>query len=112
MDRRHPLSDLELRSLLAVARLGDDAYGVAIHDDIEDRTGRGVSMAAVYAALRRLEARGMVSTWMSDPTPEPGGRARKHFALEPEGGAALAEARAVRERSWEGIDPAVWGGTA
>lgn len=109
MDRHHTLSDLELRSLLAVARLGGDGYGVAIHEDIVERTGRGVSVAAVYAALRRLEGRGMISSWTSDPLPERGGRARKHFRLGAEGIRALAEEKRVQERLWEDVDPAVWG---
>lgn len=105
MERHHILSDLELRALLATARLGEEAsYGVAIHDDIVLRTGRGVSVAAVYAALARLEERSLVRSSRSDPIPERGGRARRHFAVTPEGRRALVEEQRIQDRLWEGID--------
>ncbi len=112
MERHHILSDLELRALLAAARLGEEAsYGVAIHDDIVRRTGRGVSVAAVYAALARLEDRTLVRSSRSDPLPERGGRSRRHFAVTPEGLLALAEEQRIQDRLWEGIDLAGEGQT-
>lgn len=108
MPRQDVLSDLELRSLLALVRLDDDAYGVRIHEDIVERTGRGVSVAAVYAALRRLEADGLISSSISEPVPERGGRARKHFQLEVAGAHALAEARRVHDRLWADVDLGAW----
>lgn len=98
------LNDLEQMVLLALARLGPDGYGVTIREEIERRAGRPVSIAAVYAALDRMERRRLVRSWLSDPTPERGGRAKKHFRIEPAGVALLHEARAAMERMWEGLD--------
>ncbi|HEX2205665.1 MAG TPA: hypothetical protein VHG91_20300, partial [Longimicrobium sp.] len=69
------------------------------------RTGRSVSRAAVYITLRRLEEKGFVSSWMSDPTPERGGKGRRYVKLEAEGARALREARRVAEQMWHGLDP-------
>lgn len=98
-------SELERLILLAVARLGaDDAYGVPVRDEIAGQTGRDPSLAAVYAALGRLEEAGLVESWVSDPEPRRGGRARKHFRLRPSGVAALRDARREIERMWAGVD--------
>ena len=98
-------SELERLILLALARLGaDDAYGVPVRDEIARHTGREPSLAAVYAALGRLEESGLVTSWASDPEPRRGGRARKHFRLRPPGVTALREARGEIERMWAGVD--------
>lgn len=97
------LNEIEQLILLALLRLGDEAYGVPIRNEIEDRSGRVVSPATVYAALDRLETRGLVEAWFSDPLPERGGRARKHFALTPAGATALRDAREVMDRMWKGV---------
>ena len=90
--------------LLALARLGADGYGVTIREEIERRAGRPVSIAAVYAALDRMERRRLVRSWLSDPTPERGGRAKKHFRIQPSGAVLLHEAREAMARMWEGMD--------
>jgi PadR family transcriptional regulator PadR len=97
------LNEVEQLVLLALARLGDSAYGVTIRQEIEERSGRPVSIAAVYNALDRLERRGTTTTWLSDPTPERGGRARKHFAITPAGEAALKASREMMDRMWDGL---------
>jgi DNA-binding PadR family transcriptional regulator len=97
------LNDTEQLVLLALLRLGDDAYGVPVRAEIEARSGRSVSLAAVYATLDRLERRGFVEPWLSEPLPERGGRARKHFVITPAGARALRDARAVMERMWKGV---------
>lgn len=89
--------------LLAVARLGDEGYGVTVRREIERRTGRDVSIGAVYATLRRLESKGWVASWTGEPRPERGGRARRHFRLEPAGARALERARRMLDRMWEGV---------
>jgi len=99
------LTETEQLVLLALVRLGAEAYGVPVRTEIEARTGREVSLAAVYAALDRMERRGFVETWLSEPLPERGGRARKHFRLLPAGAQALREARDVMERMWRGLEP-------
>jgi DNA-binding PadR family transcriptional regulator len=91
--------------LLAIIHLRDDAYGIPIVEAIEHRTGRSVSRAAVYVTLRRLEEKGLVSSWMGDPTPERGGKARRYVKVEAEGARALREARQASERMWRGLDP-------
>ena len=100
------LGEFEQIVLLAIAHLRGDAYGIPIVEEIERRTGRSVSRAAVYVTLRRLEEKGFVSSWMGDPTPERGGKARRHVKIEPDGARALREARQIAERMWRGLDPA------
>lgn len=99
------LGEFEQMVLLAILHLGDDAYGVPIVDEIQRRTGRSVSRAAVYVTLRRLEKRGFVSSWMSEPTGERGGKARRCVKVEAEGAEALAESRRAMERMWDDLDP-------
>jgi DNA-binding PadR family transcriptional regulator len=104
MAERPTLSYLEQLALLAVARLGDEAYGVTVHREIEKRSGEGASIAAIYAALDRMEERGLVTTWTSAPTRQRGGRARKHFRISPAGSRAVHDARAALDRMWEGLE--------
>jgi DNA-binding PadR family transcriptional regulator len=100
------LGDFEQSVLLAIAHLGGEAYGIPIVEEIERRTGRNIARAAVYVTLRRLEEKGFVSSRMSDPTPERGGKGRRYAKLTPEGVHALREARVAAERMWQGLDPA------
>lgn len=83
------VGDLEQLVLLAVLRLGDDAYAVSVRDEIRGRTGRPVSRGAVYVTLDRLERKGMLASGLGEPTPERGGKAKRLFSLEPDGLAAL-----------------------
>ncbi|MEZ5318032.1 MAG: PadR family transcriptional regulator [Vicinamibacterales bacterium] len=87
-----PLGDFEQLVLLALVRLGDDAYGATIRREIETRTGRDLAISAVYVALDRLERKGLVRSRIGEPSPTRGGRRRKHVALLPEGRRALAAA--------------------
>ena len=100
------LGEFEQMVLLAIAHLQEEAYAIPIAEEIERRTGRSVARAAVYVTLRRLEEKGFVSSWMSDPTPERGGTGRRCVQLEAEGARALREARHAAERMWQGLDPA------
>lgn len=68
------LGEFEYLLLAATTRLGDDAYGAAIRLEIENSTGRGCSIGALYTTLDRLEAKGFIRTWMGSPTPQRGGR--------------------------------------
>ena len=104
------LGEFEQLVLLAIVHLRGDAYGVPIVAEIERRTGRSIARAAVYVALRRLEEKGFVASWMGEPTHERGGKARRYVKLEPEGAKALREARNTVERMWQGLDPASLGG--
>jgi PadR family transcriptional regulator PadR len=98
------LSDFEQLVLLAVVRLEDDAYGVTVRREIEERGGRPVSVTATYGALERMEQRGLVESWIGEATPTRGGRAKKHFRITPEGASALWDARAELHRMWEGLE--------
>lgn len=89
------LGEFEQLILFAVLRLGDEAFGVAIRDSIEERTGRDVSPGAIYTTLGRLEERGLVSSRVGEPTPGRAGRPRKYYALEPSGAKALLESYAA-----------------
>src|SRR3954469_8327135 len=104
------LGEFEQMVLLAIAHLRGEAYGIPIVEEIERRTGRSVARAAVYITLRRLEEKGFVSSWMSAPTPERGGKGRRYVKLEAEGARALREARRAAERMWQGLDPPALGG--
>lgn len=90
--------------LLAVARMRGDGYGMTIRREIERRTGRAVSIGAVYATLDRLERKGWVSSSERDATARRAGRARRYFRLEPAGAAAVLEAKRVLERMWEDVE--------
>jgi PadR family transcriptional regulator, regulatory protein PadR len=93
-----PLGEFEQITLLALLRLEPDAYGVAIRREIEARTDRTVLLGAVYTTLDRMERKGLVTSWIGDPTPERGGRRKKFYRLEPQGAAALETSlRAVRQ---------------
>jgi DNA-binding PadR family transcriptional regulator len=87
-----PLGEFEQLVLIAVVRLGDDSYGATIRRDIEQRANRRLAISAVYTTLERLEEKGFVTSWIGEPTPERGGRRRKHFALQPAGARALKQA--------------------
>jgi DNA-binding PadR family transcriptional regulator len=89
------LGDFEQLVLFSLARLGDGTYGALIRRDIETRTGRDLSISAVYVTLARLETTGLVRSCVGEPTPERGGRRRKHVALRPAG--VRAAARAFRD---------------
>jgi DNA-binding PadR family transcriptional regulator len=103
----HSLGEFEQTVLLAIVHLGGESYAVPIVDEIERRTGRSVSRAAVYVTLRRLEEKGLLSSWLGDSTPERGGKARRHVKLEAEGARALREARQMAERMWNGVSAAM-----
>jgi DNA-binding PadR family transcriptional regulator len=86
------LGDFEQLVLLGVLRLGGEAYGAAIRQEIHGRSGRDVSINAVYTTLDRLEGKGLLTSWVGEPTAQRGGRRRKFYALRPGGLAALRQA--------------------
>jgi len=103
-------SDFEQQVLLAVWRLGAEAYGATVRDELEVRTGREVAQGAVYTTLIRLEKKGYLASRMSDPTPVRGGKARRLFTITARGMQGVQDARVVMDRLWDGLpDPA--GGT-
>jgi PadR family transcriptional regulator, regulatory protein PadR len=94
------LGEFEQMVLLAILHLKKDVYGVPIVEEIERRTGRAASRAAVYVTLRRLEKRGLISSWMSDPTPERGGKSRRFVKVENAGVQELSESRRAMNQMW------------
>jgi DNA-binding PadR family transcriptional regulator len=101
---RELLGEVEHLVLLALLRFDGPQYGVPILDEIEARTGRKPSRAAVYIALQRLEAKGFVTSQLRDPTAERGGRARRYFTLERAGLAALRDSRQALVRMWADVE--------
>ena len=97
---RRLLTDFEIMILLAILRVGDEAYGVTIAQEIEDKAGRMVQLPAVYAALDRLEKQGLVRSWIGDATPQRGGRAKKHFELTETGLGSVQDTRAALTALW------------
>jgi PadR family transcriptional regulator len=110
--RRNPmrknarLGEFEQLVLWTLVRLRDDAYGMSIRRALEKRTGKNVSIGAVYATLDRLESKGFVSSRQGEPLPERGGRARRYFRIEGRGAVALQEARDILTKAWRGVGPA------
>jgi PadR family transcriptional regulator PadR len=103
MPARSYLGELELMVLLALVRLGDDAYGVPISKELLDLTGREVALGSVYAALDRLERKRFVISTLGDPTPERGGRAKRFFRITPAGIRALKATHTALMNLWTGI---------
>jgi PadR family transcriptional regulator PadR len=99
-----PLGDFEQLTMLAVLRLDEDAYGAAIQREIEVQTGRVVSVNAIYTTLDRLEAKGLLRSWIGAPTQERGGRRKKHYGLEPLGLAAISQAYRTMRRMSRGFE--------
>jgi DNA-binding PadR family transcriptional regulator len=89
MSRGDLLGSLEQLVLLALVRLGDNAYGMTVRREIEARTGRDLSIGAVYTTLERLEAKGLIRSDVGEPTAERGGRAKRLFRIEARGAEAL-----------------------
>jgi len=97
------LGDFEQLVMLATLRLEDGAYGMTIRQEIEDRTGRTVSLGAVYTTLERLERKGLVRHRIGMPTAERGGRRKKLYALQPDGARALRDAADAWARMTAGL---------
>jgi len=101
---RESLGDIEHFVLVALLRLGGETYGVPILEEIAARTKRDVSRAAVYIALRRLEAKGFVRSRLGETTPERGGRAKRYFRMTRAGARQLAASREAFVRMWADIE--------
>ena len=110
MARGDYLGEFELVVLLGLARLEDEAYGMAIFEEIKRVTGRDLTVPAVYVTLNRLEKKGYVNSRTGESSALRGGRARKYYRVTPEGSRALAASQEMRSRLWHGV--AVGLGTA
>jgi PadR family transcriptional regulator, regulatory protein PadR len=103
MPKRTYLGEMELMVLLAVVRLGEDAYGVPISKELLILARREVALGSIYAALDRLEQKDFVTSSLGDPTPERGGRAKRYFRPTPTGLRALRMTRTALINLWSGI---------
>ena len=107
MSRREHLGEFEQIVLLAILRVREEAYGVPIRLEIETRTGRSVTVGALYRTLDRLEEKGYVASSFGDPTPARGGRSRRYFKMRPAGLRTLRASRDVLTAMWDGLEPQV-----
>ena len=98
------LGEFEQVVLLAVLRVGDDAYAIPVREEIRRRARRTVARGALYTALDRLERKGLLASRMSEPRPERGGRARRVYAVTARGVAALRAAREQLQSLWQGLE--------
>ena len=97
-------SDAEQQVLLAVWRLGEDAYGVPVRDELERVTEKTLAAGAVYTSLVRLEKKGWLESRMGSPTAERGGKSKRFFQITGEGIRVLRTARTQMDRLWEGLE--------
>ena len=97
------IGELEHLVLLAIARLGADAYGVSIVDELRRHTRRPIVRASVYLALRRLEDKGLVRSRLGDPEARRGGRARRYFDVQPSALKRLRDSRRTLHSLWDGV---------
>ena len=98
------IGEFEQVVLLAILRLGDQAYAVSIGDEILRCTGRDVSRGSIYITLDRLETKGYLRSRLADPTPERGGRAKRYYELRPRAVDALRESRRALVALWRGLE--------
>lgn len=110
MGNQEWLGEFEQVVLLAVLRLGTNAYGFGVQQEIKQQTGRECSIGAIYTTLDRMERKGFVSSWTGEPTPERGGRAKKYFKVEGAGQLALRHSYAVTTAMVAGLEPLLGGG--
>jgi PadR family transcriptional regulator PadR len=107
---REELGKFELMVMLAVLRVGEDAYGVPVARELEETTHRDVLLGSVYAALDRLETKGLVSSSIGEPTAERGGRAKKYFKVTAKGLREVRDTQRTLVKLWKGV-PDLQGGT-
>lgn len=99
------LGEMEQLVLLAILRLGDDAFGVTVQRELEDRTRRDVSLGSVYKTLIRLEEKGLITSYVGDPTPQRGGRRKRFYRMAAEGQRELRDSLDTLRRMTKGLTP-------
>jgi len=104
MSKGDHLGEFEQVVLLAILRLEGDAYGMTVRRELEETARRKVTLGSVYATLDRLEKKGLVRSWHTDPDPVRGGHPRRYFEVSPEGHLALSRTSRMMERMWKGIE--------
>lgn len=103
------LGEFEQMVLLSILQLREEAYAVAILEELDERAGRSVSRGALYKTLERLEKKGLLAWGMEEGTPERGGHPRRSFSVTPRGIGALQETRQALTRLWEGLESVLEG---
>ena len=103
------LNDFEELLLLLVGMLQEEAYGVAIMEEMEKQTGKSVNISAVHAALNRMEEQGLLASEMGGATAARGGRRKRIFTLTAAGKVAIRQTRDLRERLFQAIPKIIWG---
>lgn len=98
------LGEFEHLVLLAVLRVDDGAYGLNVRRELEECTGREVTIGAVYSTLDRLEGKQLLTSHRTEPESRPGGRSRRQFELTDDGRAALETSRSLIDRMWRGVE--------
>jgi DNA-binding PadR family transcriptional regulator len=92
------IGEFEELVMLAILSQGDNAYGVTIRHALEDATNRTITIGSLYTTLSRLEEKGLVQSWVGEPTAERGGRAKRHYRVKGSGQSLLQEVQASRKR--------------
>ena len=104
MGKHGHLGEFEQLALLAVMRLGDDAYGARIQDELDRTAGRSAAISSIYITLTRLESKGLVRSEMGRPGDAGTGKPRRYFRIGPAGMEALREARETLLSMWTGLE--------
>lgn len=104
MTSSRTLGAFQQLAMLAVLRLGDEATGAALQEELENEAGRRVTISTIYVTLDRLEGKGLVRSWLGSSTPVRGGKARRFYEVTPVGARALRESRAELDRMWAGLE--------
>lgn len=94
------LGEFEELVLLTIATLGDEAYGVAVKDQIEDRANRTISIGALHSTITRLEEKGYITSWLGGASNERGGRRKRYFQLTSAGKEGLSQIKNLRDQLW------------
>lgn len=103
MAKPNYLGEFELMVLLTIVRLGEEAYGVPLARELAATRGRDVAVGSVYAALDRLEEKGLISSALGESTPERGGRAKRYFRITEQGLRSVHETREVLNKLWRSL---------
>src|ERR1700730_2394016 len=92
------IGEFEARSALAILSQRDNSYGVTMREALEEATNRSITIGSLYTTLSRLEDKGLVQSWVGEPTPERGGRAKRHYRVKGSAQSLLREVQAARRR--------------
>ncbi|AYB35529.1 PadR family transcriptional regulator [Chryseolinea soli] len=95
------IGEFEELVLLTIASLGEDAYGVSIKEDIEKRSDRSISIGALHSTITRLEEKGLIKSWLGEPTQERGGRRKRFFEITHQGKLSLHHIKDLRDELWK-----------